>query len=64
MKAKKLGKEHMDKYKDRVARNAKIEQITKNALTLNDWMRKNSKDQHIPEVMKAPVAYLLKVNAP
>lgn len=59
-KAKKLGKEHMDAYKDRVARNAKIEQITKNALTLNDWLRKNSKDQHIPEVMKTPVSYLLK----
>lgn len=58
-KAKALGKERMDKYKDRVARNAKIEQITKNAMTLNDWLRKNSKDHHIPEVMKAPVAYLL-----
>lgn len=57
--AKKLGKERMDKYKDRVARNAKIEQITKTALTLNDWLKKNSKDNHIPEVMKAPVAYLL-----
>ena len=57
--AKQAAKDRMDKYKDRVNRNAKIEQITKNALTLNDWLKKNSKDHHIPEVMRGPVAYLL-----
>ena len=57
--AKESGKKRMADYKDRVAKNAKIEKITKNALTLNEWLTKNSKDAHIPEVMKAPVAYLL-----
>ena len=57
--AKESGKQRLADYKDRVAKNARIEKITKNALTLNDWLTKNSKDAHIPEVMKAPVAYLL-----
>lgn len=57
--AKESGKQRLADYKDRVAKNAKIEKITKNALTLNEWLTKNSKDAHVPEVMKAPVAYLL-----
>ena len=57
--AKESGKQRLADYKDRVAKNAKIDKITKNALTLNQWLTKNSKDAHIPEVMKAPVAYLL-----
>lgn len=57
--AKESGKKRLADYKDRVAKNAKIEKITKNALTLNEWLTKNSKDAHVPEVMKAPVAYLL-----
>lgn len=57
--AKESGRKRLTEYRDRVAKNAKIEKITKNALTLNEWLTKNSKDAHIPEVMKAPVAYLL-----
>jgi hypothetical protein len=57
--AKESGKQRLADYKDRVAKNAKIDKITKNALTLNEWLTKNSKDAHVPEVMKAPVAYLL-----
>lgn len=57
--AKQLGKKRMDAYKDRIARNAKVKSITEKALTLNKWLTKNSKEAHIPEVMKAPVAYLL-----
>lgn len=57
--ARELGKKRMTDYKDRVARNAEIQKITKKALTLNQWLKKNSKDEHIPEIMKAPVAYLL-----
>lgn len=58
-KARELGKKRLDAYKDRVERNAKIQTITKKAMTLNQWITKNSRDEHIPEVMKAPVAYLL-----
>jgi hypothetical protein len=58
-KARELGKKRLDDYKDRAERNAKIQTITKKAMTLNQWLTKNSKDEHIPEVMKAPVAYLL-----
>ena len=58
-KARELGKKRLDDYKDRAERNAKIQTITKKAMTLNQWLTKNSRDEHIPEVMKAPVAYLL-----
>ena len=58
-RAKELGKKRMDEYKDRLEKNAKIKSITAKALTLNQWLTKNSKDEHIPEVMKAPVVYLL-----
>lgn len=58
-KAKKLGKEHMDAYKDRVARKAKIEKITNTSLTLNNWIKKNSKDHPVPEILKKPVVHLL-----
>lgn len=57
--ARRLGKKRLDEYKDRAERNAKIQSITKKSLTLNQWLTKNSRDEHIPEVMKAPVAYLL-----
>lgn len=58
-RAKELGKKRLDEHKDRAERNAKIQSITKKSLTLNQWLTKNSKDEHIPEVMKVPVAYLL-----
>ncbi|MBO7240230.1 MAG: hypothetical protein J6V23_07090 [Bacteroidaceae bacterium] len=57
--AKKLGKERLDKYKENAERKAKIQSITANALTLNKWLTKNSKDYHIHEAMKGPVTKLL-----
>ena len=58
-KAKELGKKRMDEYKDRLERNAKIKSITVKALTLKKWLIDNSKDAHIPEVMKPSVVQLL-----
>ena len=57
--AKKLGKERLDKYKENAERKTKIQSITANALTLNKWLTKNSKEEHIHEAMKAPVVELL-----
>ena len=54
-----LGKKRMDAYKDRAERKTKIQSITSNALTLNKWLVKNSKDEHIHEAMKGPVIALL-----
>jgi len=54
-----LGKERMDKYKERAEANATIQKITKNALTLNEWFVKNNKDKHIPEDMKDAVVQLI-----
>lgn len=58
-RARKLGKERMDKYRDRVARNAEIERIVKIALALNKWIRDGSKKNPMPEVMRKPVLKLL-----
>jgi len=52
-------KERMDKYKEDAARKTRIYSITGNALTLNEWLVKNSKDKHIHESMKGPVIALL-----
>ena len=54
-----LGKKRMDAYKERAERKTKIQSITSNALTLNKWLVKNSKDEHIHEAMKGPVIALL-----
>ncbi len=56
---RKLGKERMDAYKENAARKTKIQAITTNALTLNRWLAKNSKDEHIHQAMKGPVVTLL-----
>ena len=57
--AKQLGKERLDKYKENAERKTKIQSITSNALTLNKWLIKNSKDEHIHESLKGPVIALL-----
>lgn len=57
--AKKLGKERMDAYKENAERKTKIQSITANALTLNKWLVKNSKDEHIHIAMRGPVINLL-----
>ncbi len=56
---RKLGKERMDKYKENAERKTRIQSITSQALTLNEWLIKNSKDKHIHESLKGPVTNLL-----
>ena len=57
--AKEFGRRRVNEVRDRAERNAKIRSITDKALTLNKWLLKNSKDEHIAEPLKKPVAYLL-----
>lgn len=57
--AKKLGREKLAKYKENMERKTHIQRITSNALTLNRWLVKNSKDEHIHEALKGPVINLL-----
>ena len=56
---KRSSKERLDKYKEDAARKTRIQSITAQALTLNEWLVKNSKDKHIHESMKGPVIALL-----
>ena len=56
---KELGKKRLDAYKENAERKTKIQNITANALTLNRWLTKNSKEEHIHEAMKGPVINLL-----
>lgn len=57
--AKDLGRKHMREYRDRMERTRRIKAISNRAITLNEWMIKNSKDAHVPEIMKGPVTALL-----
>ncbi len=58
-KGREYAKERMDSYKERTEKKAEIEAIAKNALVLNGWLKKNSKEEHIPEAMKPVVITLL-----
>ena len=58
-KAKEHGKEMLSNYKENAEKKTRIQRITANALTLNKWLTKNSKDYHIHEAMKGPVIKLL-----
>lgn len=57
--AKEHGKERLSKYKENAERKTRIQSITSNALSLNELLMKNSKDKHVPEVLREPVANLL-----
>ena len=57
--AKAHGREMLEDYKERAEKKTKIQSITSNSLTLNEWLVKNSKDKHIHEAMKGPVLNLL-----
>ena len=57
--AKQHGKEMMDKYKENANKKTLITRISANSLSLNEMLVKNSKDKHIPEVLKGPVIKLL-----
>lgn len=56
---KALGKQRMAEYKESVERKSRIQSITANTLTLADWYVTNSKDKHIPDVLKGPVKNLI-----
>lgn len=56
---KQKSKERMDAYKENAARKTKIQSITTKALSLSEWLLKNSKEKHIHESLKGPVANLL-----
>ena len=58
-RAKEHGKEMLGKYKENAERKTKIQSITSNSLSLNEMLLKNSKDKHIPEILKGPVTSLL-----
>ena len=57
--AKQRGEERLSKYKENAQRKTYIQRITANALSLNDMLKKNSKDKHIPDAMKNTVQELL-----
>ena len=57
--AKEKGRERLSQYKENAERKTRIQSITANALTLNEMLVKNSKDKHIPEILKGPVVNLI-----
>ena len=57
--AKELGRERLSQYRENAERKTHIQRITQNALTLNEWLVKNSKEKHIHESLKGPVVALL-----
>jgi len=57
---KEKSKEYNQAYRDRLMRKAEIDKITNKALKLNTWLVKNSKEAHVPEILKKPVAAVLK----
>ena len=57
--AKNRGWERLAFYKENAEKKTKIQGITSNVLDLNEKLIKNSKDKHIPEIMKDPVIALL-----
>jgi len=59
-KIREKNKEYNQAYRDRLMRKAEIDKITKKALKLNTWLVKNSKEAHVPEILKKPVAAVLK----
>ena len=57
--AKQHGREMLSKHKENAERKTRIQSITANSLSLNEMLVKNSKDKHIPEIMREPVTALL-----
>lgn len=52
-------KKYMTSYKENVEKKANVERITQKALTLNKWLKENSKNNPIPEPFKPAVVQLL-----
>ena len=57
---KKESHEYTKQYREKIERRNQISQITKKSLKLNTWLKKNSKDEHIVDELKAPVAAVLR----
>lgn len=53
-------REYTKEYKEKLEKKAQINKITKKALKLNAWLVKNSKEEHVAEILKKPVAAVLK----
>lgn len=58
-KQKVKGKEAMKDYRESVAHRTELKKLTDRAMKLNKWLNENSKDHHIPDALKTPVAELL-----
>jgi hypothetical protein len=62
-KAKQQGKEiglrRLDTFKENAEKKTRIQRITSNAISLRKSLEKNSKDDHIHELLKVPVMKLL-----
>lgn len=58
-RTKAQGKARMDAYKERNERISQINKITKNALDLNKKLLSNSQKDHVPEMVKKPLAQFL-----
>ncbi len=57
---KKESHEYTKQYREKIERRNQISQITKKSLKLNTWLKKNSKDEHVSEILKKPVSAVLK----
>lgn len=57
---KEQSKEYNKAYREKMEKQAAIDKITKKALKLNTWLVKNSKDEHVSEILKKPIAAVLK----
>lgn len=53
-------KEYTKEYKEKLEKRSQIDKITKKSLKLNTWLVKNSKEAHVAEILKKPVAAILK----
>ena len=57
--AKKRGVEKLDKYKENALRKTRLQRITANVKALERKLVKNTKDEHIPEVIKPVIESLI-----
>ena len=57
--AKEHGREMLGKYKENAEKKTVMQRITANSLSLNELLVKNSKEKHVPEIMREPVTALL-----
>lgn len=58
-KTKAQAQEKFEQYKENAERKTRIQSITSTSFALSEMLVKNSKDKHVPEVLKGPVITLL-----